>query len=156
MTPQEQAKAWALETTGLRWENLSAWTPAQRDAYLAANAQFRRDNPALFTPAEQAAADTYATFAATQLPEVDWVDVTLGALGESIAELPARINTAIDTAGKGVWGAIPSWSKWLAGGLVVIGGLVAALVWIPGARQVASASASRAADRIARKRPRKK
>ncbi|MDR1280794.1 MAG: hypothetical protein LBK99_08225 [Opitutaceae bacterium] len=94
MTPQEQAKAWALENTGLRWENLAAWTPAQRDAYLAANAQFRRDNPALFTPAEQAAADTYASFAATQLPEVDWVDVTLDALGASVVGRAGGYATA--------------------------------------------------------------
>ncbi|WP_157836859.1 hypothetical protein [Geminisphaera colitermitum] len=35
------------------------------------------------------------------------------ALAESASELPGRINTAIDTVGKGFWNSIPGWLKFL-------------------------------------------
>ncbi|RRJ97885.1 hypothetical protein Ga0100231_005375 [Opitutaceae bacterium TAV4] len=41
------------------------------------------------------------------------------ALAESVSELPGRINTAIDAAGKSILGSIPVWLRWLIGGAVV-------------------------------------
>lgn len=59
MTAIEQAKAYALEITGLSWDRRDKWSDADRVAYLEANAQFRRDNPLLFTEAELAAGVNY-------------------------------------------------------------------------------------------------
>ncbi len=72
MTPIEQAKAYALKKTGLNWEKRDKWSDANRTAYLAANAEFRRANAGLFTPAEQMAANNFASTAATKAPEFSY------------------------------------------------------------------------------------
>ncbi|WP_157836869.1 hypothetical protein [Geminisphaera colitermitum] len=41
------------------------------------------------------------------------------AIAESVEELPVRINTAIDTLGKGILGSIPVWLRWVIGGAIV-------------------------------------
>ncbi|EIP96819.1 hypothetical protein OpiT1DRAFT_01244 [Opitutaceae bacterium TAV1] len=135
-------------------DDKTLWTQEQKSQYLATYADILRANPE--ETGGEAAANNYESASAVQDEKFSLLGATWDALGESVAELPGRVSGAIDTVGEGIWNAFPSWSKWLAGSVVVIGSIVAVLVWLPGARQVASASASRAADRIARKRPRKK
>ena len=123
MTPVEQAKAYALAQTGLKWDNLSNWTDAQRRAYLSANSEFRQRNPGMFSPAELAAASNYEGTAAAKDPEFSYVNATATALGERLGEIGGQVAGV----GEGIFTTLS-----LARYLIPIGVIVVAVVWLRG------------------------
>ena len=108
MTAIEQAKAYALQKTGLKWERRDFWSDSDRSAFIAANAEFRRQNAALFTPAEQAAAANYQSVADSKAPQFSYVNATVDALGERVGEIGAKVGGV----GEGIFSAF-SLGRWL-------------------------------------------
>ncbi|RRJ96717.1 hypothetical protein Ga0100231_023315 [Opitutaceae bacterium TAV4] len=102
------------------------WTQAQKDQYLAKYAELRQQ-PApvgvvVEPDANAAVSDVYAAWSHVEdqnAHDFNLWDATTNALAESVSELPGRINTAIDTVGKGILGSIPVWLRWVIGGAIV-------------------------------------
>ena len=108
MTATEQAKAYALEKAGLRWEKRDKWSDADRSAFLSANAEFRRLNPGLFTPAELSAAANYAGMGASKTPEFSYV----GTFGRELANRVEEIGGQVAGVGEGIFSGL-SLMRWL-------------------------------------------
>jgi hypothetical protein len=108
MTPQEQAKAYALQKAGLRWDRLEKWSDADRRAYLAALGEFRQLNPQMFSPAELAAAQNYAMAGAQGDIEFSYLDATVDAVGERVEELGGKVAGV----GEGIFSSL-SLMRWL-------------------------------------------
>lgn len=122
MTATEQAKAYALEKTGLKWEKRDKWTAADRSAYLAANAEFRQRNPGLFTAAEMQAATNFESAAAQRDPEFSYFAATADALGERLGEIGGKVAGV----GEGIFSGL-SLMRWLIPVAVVA--VVGVWVW---------------------------
>ena len=88
----EQAKAYALEKTGLNWDKKDKWRDGDRVAYLAALAEFRQANSHLFTPEEMEAAANYASAAATPAPEFSYVGEFFAEAGNQVKALNDDLN----------------------------------------------------------------
>lgn len=108
MTPVQQAQAYALQQTGLKWDERDKWSDADRTAYLAANARFRRENAGLFTLAEQAAGNNYQSAADTRAPSFSYVEATADALGERLEEIGEQVSGV----GEGIFSGL-SLTRWL-------------------------------------------
>lgn len=115
----DAAALYAKQTLGLP-DDKTRWTDSQKRAYLAAVAEFRQANAAMFTPEELAAADNYGSAALVQDEEFSLGGATWNAFKESVAELPGRINAGIDNAAKAVGLAIPTWLKWVFVGTAAV------------------------------------
>ncbi|WP_157837206.1 hypothetical protein [Geminisphaera colitermitum] len=111
------------------WTKIVGWATGTTDALQAqennaarmAGIVERQQADGLLTDTE-AAAQTEAIFdnvvTGTDLT-VTMAERVPSAIAESIEELPGRINTAIDTVGKGILGSIPVWLRWVIGGAIV-------------------------------------
>ena len=121
MTPVEQAKAYALQKNGLKWENRDRWSDANKTAYLAANAEFRQRNSGLFSPAEMNAASNYESAANTKAPEFSYASATADALGERLGE----IGNKVAGVGEGIFSGL-SLLRWL----IPVGVVAVVVVWI--------------------------
>lgn len=108
MNPTEQAKAYALEKTGLNWARLDKWSDADRRAYLAANAEFRQNNAHLFTPAELNAAANYSNAASVPAPEFSYFKEFGKELGNRVEELGGKVAGV----GEGIFSGL-SLMRWL-------------------------------------------
>ncbi|EIQ00212.1 hypothetical protein OpiT1DRAFT_04754 [Opitutaceae bacterium TAV1] len=114
-TTNNPAKDAALAKLGLDWSRLDKWTADQKQAYLAEYAAQRLNYPEVYGGANDAAADNYELWGNTAIETpglTDYFGYTLDALGESVAELPGRINTGISLT-------VPVWLRWLIGGAIV-------------------------------------
>ena len=108
MTATEQAKAYALEKTGLDWAKVDRWDDEDRTAYLAANAEFRQANPHLFTPAELNAGANYANAATVPAPEFSYFKEFGKELGNRVEEIGGKVAGV----GEGIFSSL-SLMRWL-------------------------------------------
>jgi len=92
MTPNEMAKAYALDKAGLKWDQRDNWRDQDRTAYLAGIAEFRQQNPHLFSQDEMKAAENYASAAATPAPSFSYIDTFLEEAGAQVKNLNAELN----------------------------------------------------------------
>ena len=92
MDPTQLAKAYALEKTGLDWDEKDQWSDAERREFLAANAEFRRARPELFTVEELRAADNYGSAGAQPEIEFSYVGEFLKEAGNQVKDLNAQLN----------------------------------------------------------------
>lgn len=92
MNATEQAKAYALEKTGLNWSRLDKWSDKDRTAYLAALAEFRNENAHLFTPDEMRAATNYAAASSVPAPEFSYFKEFVKETGARVTTLNSEIN----------------------------------------------------------------
>lgn len=110
MDPTQQAKAYALERLGLDWAKLDKWTDAQKRAYLAAVAEFRADNPQMFSFAEQAAANNYA---ATATAPDAYEDFSYAKeFGKELGNRVEEIGGQVAGVGEGIFSGL-SLMRWL-------------------------------------------
>ncbi len=119
LSPVQQAQFYALKKTGLKWENRDNWSDADRTAYLAANAQFRRENASLFTLEEQRAAANYQSAADAKAPDFSYVEATADALGERLTEVGGQVAGV----GEGIFSSL-SLMRWLLPVATVAAGVI--------------------------------
>lgn len=122
MNATEQAKAYALDKTGLDWAKLDKWSDKDRAAYLAANAEFRQNNAHLFTPAELNAAANYANAATVPAPEFSYFKEFVKEAGNRVVELGGKVAGV----GEGIFSGL-SLMRWLIP--VVVVALVGIWLW---------------------------
>ena len=121
MEPTQLAKAYALEKTGLDWAKLDKWSDAEKRAYLAAVAEFRQRNPALFTPAELASAANYQSASTVTDPKFSYVSE----FGKELGNRVEAIGSQVAGVGEGIFSGL-SLMRWL----IPVAVVVAVGIWL--------------------------